>query len=166
MFYDTGPANLPTNSATQTLRPLPALVTAVAQSTVSSMERALDHHFTSLLHQQQQLMSAVQHLAHPQAEVSLPSLSSSSLTRPPSSMLAGGAPESVTPQPQIPPAAILRSIPLITSTLTTVHPLSLLAISTAENSRTLVPWRSMATPIPAIAELPGTTVAEWIWKGE
>ena len=53
----TGIASLPTNSTSQTLLPLPALVTAVAQSTTSSMERALDQHFTSLLRQQQQLVS-------------------------------------------------------------------------------------------------------------
>ena len=61
----TGIASLPTNSTSQTLLPLPALVTVVAQSTTSSVERALDQHFTSLLRQQQQLVSAVQQLACP-----------------------------------------------------------------------------------------------------
>ena len=56
----TGIASRPTDSTSQTLLPLPALVTAVAQSTTSSVERALDQHFTSLLRQQQQLVSAVQ----------------------------------------------------------------------------------------------------------
>ena len=67
------PAILPTNSTAQTLLPL---VAAVAQSTASSVEQALDQHFTALLRQQQQLVSAVQQLARPQAAVSLP-LSSS-----------------------------------------------------------------------------------------
>ena len=72
----TGIASRPTDSTSQTLLPLPALVTAVAQSTTSIVERALDQHFTSLLRQQQQLVSAVQQLAHPQAAVSLSSSSS------------------------------------------------------------------------------------------
>ena len=69
-------AGLLTNSTFLTLLPLPALVTAVAQSTTSGVERMLDQHFTSLLHQQQQLVPVVQQLARPQAAVSLSSLSS------------------------------------------------------------------------------------------
>ena len=42
--------------------------------------RALDQHFTSLLRQQQQLVSVVQQLAHPQAAVSLSSSSSNAPT--------------------------------------------------------------------------------------
>ena len=171
------PTNPPNNSTAQSLLPL---VAAVAQSTANSVEQVLDQHFTALLRQQQQLVSAVQQLARPQAAVSLPS-SSSPPTGPPSSTLAGGPPGSVTPQPQIPPAGSLRSIPLITSTPTTVNPSSLLAISGAENSGTVVPSRPLATPILATAELPGMTapvvlasstppippkVVERIWKGE
>ena len=69
---------LPTNSTSQTLLALPALVTVVAQLT-SSVERALDQHFTLLLRQQQQLVLVVQQLARPQAAVSL----LSSLSNPP-----------------------------------------------------------------------------------
>ena len=115
-------ASLPTNSASQTLLPLLALVTAVAQSTTSSMERALEQHFTHLLRQQQQLVSVVQQLARPQAAMSLPSSSSNPLTGPPSNMLARGPPESITLQPLTQPAAILRSIPVISSTLTSINP--------------------------------------------
>ena len=61
----TGLASLATNPASQTLLPLPALVTAVAQSTTSSVERALDQHVIHLLRQQQQLVSAVHQLARP-----------------------------------------------------------------------------------------------------
>ena len=172
----TGLASLATNPASQTLLPLPALVTAIAQSTTSSVERALDQHFTHLLRQQQQLVSAVQQLARPQAAVSLPSL----LSNPPTE-LARGPLGNITPQSQILPAAILRSIPLIASTPTTINPLFHLASSMEGNSRTSVPSGIVATPIPAIGELPGTTtpvvlasstppippkLAERIWRGE
>ena len=96
-------------------------------------------------------------------------------------MLARAPPGSSIVQPQIPPAAILRSITLITSTHTTVNPSFRLASSTSGNSRTSVPSGLMATPIPVIAELLRTTVpvvlasstppippklAEQIWRGE
>ena len=154
----TGLASLATNPASETLLPLPALVTAIAQSTTSSVERALDQHFTHLLRQQQQLVSAVQQLGRSQAAVSLPSSSSNPQTEPPSNMLARGPPGNITPLPQIPPAATLRSIPLITSTPTTINPSFHLAASSMEgNSRTSVPSGIVATPIPAMGELPGTT---------
>ena len=65
---------------------------------------------------------------------------------PPSSTRARGPPVNLTPQPQIPPAAILRSIPLITSAPTTVnypfHPNSTLAITAC----TLLPSRQQSGP--------------------
>ena len=149
----TGIASLLINSTSQTLLPLPALVTAIAQSTTSSVERVLDQHFTSLLRQQQQLVSAVQQLARPQVAVSLSSLSSNPPTGPPSSTLARGPPGN--PQLQIPPATILRSIPLITSAPVTINSSLLLVSSSAGNSRMSVPSGLAATPIPAVAELPG-----------
>ena len=52
-----------TSPAAQMLLPL---VTAVAQSTASNVERSLDRHFTAMLEQQQQMVAAVQQLARQQ----------------------------------------------------------------------------------------------------
>ena len=109
----TGIASLPTNSTSQTLLPLPALVTAIAQSTMSSVERVLDQPFTSLLREQQQLVSAVQQLACPQGS-GVPFVVVVKPTNRTAQQHAGkGSPRN--PQLQIPPATILRSIPLITT---------------------------------------------------
>ena len=101
------------------------------------------------------------------------------LIGPPSSTLARGPPG--VPQLQIPPANILRSIPLITSAPTTINSSLLLASSSAGNSGTSVPSGLAATPIPAVTELPGSSapvvlasstppvpprLADRIWRGE
>ena len=65
------------NSVAQTLLPL---VSAVAQSATSSVERSLDRHFSTMLQQQQQLVTAVQQLAGPRARAS--SLPATSMTPP------------------------------------------------------------------------------------
>ena len=73
----TNPAPLLVNTPTQTLLPL---VTAVAQSTASSVKQSFDRHFGNILRQQQELVLAVQQLAR--ARVQAPTAPPTTATPP------------------------------------------------------------------------------------